>query len=108
MQEPKELINTGEPYAYQSYAHLYKSQINESQINWLKCHEFATSNFVKMICNYKNEHNDMTLHEISNKLHISYKTVQHNVKVGNANKEKNGRTDFYSCANCATTVGIKV
>lgn len=58
-------------------------KIDESQINWLKCHEFATSNFVKILCNYKNEHNDMTLHEISNKLHISYKTVQHNVKVGN-------------------------
>lgn len=48
--------------------------INPSKIDFNKCDEFATSNMIKALCDYKKYHDDMLLKEIAPLFHISYKT----------------------------------
>ena len=50
---------------------------------WLKCNEFATSNFIKEICSFKNDNPNITLHEIANKYRISYTSILRYIKTGN-------------------------
>lgn len=51
-------------------------------INWIVCDEFASSNLVKKICIYKQEHSNVLLRDIANIHHISYKTVLDYIKKG--------------------------
>lgn len=53
-----------------------------SSIDWTRCHEFATSNFSKKICEYKNLHPNMTIKEIAKVFKIAYKTALDYVKNG--------------------------
>lgn len=56
--------------------------ICSSSINWEQCHDFATSNFSKRICEYKEKHPSMTLKEIAGYYKISYNTVLSYIKEG--------------------------
>lgn len=55
-------------------------------IDWQICDQFALSNLLKFVCDYKNKHNDLTLTEIAENLSLSYGTVlryvQHGSKYG--------------------------
>lgn len=53
-----------------------------SDINWVLCDSFATSNFAKMICDYKNSHGFMTIKEIAKIFRISYKTALGYIQTG--------------------------
>lgn len=57
--------------------------VDSENINWNKCAEFATSNLVKTIGDYKFSHNDVTLHEIADIFHTNYNTVLSYIKIGN-------------------------
>lgn len=61
---------------------LYLLDKNNDDVNWIKCHDFATSNLSKLVCLYKDSHQDKTLHEIADIFKISYKTILHYVKTG--------------------------
>ena len=56
--------------------------IDYTCINWTRCHEFATSNLTKIICEYKMAHPDITLNEISKIFHISYNRVLQYIQIG--------------------------
>lgn len=56
---------------------------DSESIDYTDCDKFATSNFAKTICTFKEIHADATLHEISDIFKISYKTVLEYVKRGN-------------------------
>lgn len=51
-------------------------------IDWIACDKFATSNLVKIICVYKQEHQNVTLKDIAKIFHIGYTTVLEYVKKG--------------------------
>lgn len=53
-----------------------------SDINWEECDKFALSNLVKVVCNYKNSHKELSLEEIANDFHMSYATILKYVKCG--------------------------
>lgn len=54
---------------------LVELDVDENIIDWLLCDKFATSNFAKQVCEYKNNHPYLLHTEIANNLHISYGTV---------------------------------
>ena len=56
--------------------------VSSSDIDWQKCAEFATSNFVKTVCEYQKEHPELMQHEIADKFHIHRKTVVRYMKQG--------------------------
>lgn len=58
-------------------------EIDASAVDWVKCDMFATSNFVKQICEYRSAHEDITLHDIAKIFHMSYTTVLSYIKSGN-------------------------
>ena len=53
-----------------------------SSIDWIKCHEFATSNLIKKICLYKENNRDIPLKEIAQIFHIAYGTAIRYIKKG--------------------------
>lgn len=58
-------------------------QVSSNTVDWKKCAEFATSNFAKKICEFKNTNPKITLHQIAKIFRVSYETVLGYVKVGN-------------------------
>lgn len=48
--------------------------ITPNDIDWVECDRFATSNFCKMICDYYNEHEDMSAKEIAEVFKIGRKS----------------------------------
>lgn len=57
--------------------------VSETDIDWIKCDEFAVRNFAKLICTYKKDHPKTTLHQIADLFNISYNTVLGYIKSGN-------------------------
>lgn len=55
---------------------------NESDIDWLKCEEYALSNLVKQACEYKSNDPNLTTSEIGQLLNISGKTIKEYLKLG--------------------------
>ena len=53
-----------------------------SNIDWLKCEEFALSNLVKTACNFKRENSDITTNEISNIMGYNENTICRWLKKG--------------------------
>jgi predicted transcriptional regulator len=60
----------------------HQLDIDENVIDWIKCDEFATSNFIKLICDYKNNNLTITNLEIADIFHISYTTVSRYISKG--------------------------
>lgn len=56
--------------------------ISPENINFDECDKFASSNMVKQICNYRNEHPDMTMKEIAPLFHVCHDTIRRWVKKG--------------------------
>lgn len=56
--------------------------VKHSSVDWLKCHEFATSNFSKRVCEYKNSHSNQTIKEIAKIFKISYQSALRYIKNG--------------------------
>ena len=63
------------------------SKLNEifdlSIIDWLKCEEFALSNFVKTVCHYKKENPNSTTKTLSINFKIATTTIRRYLKIGN-------------------------
>ncbi|WP_252251327.1 hypothetical protein [Clostridium sp. VAP52] len=63
------------------------SKLNEifdlSNIDWIKCEEFALSNIIKMICNLKNNNKNITTAKIVEISGYSQPTVDKWLKIGN-------------------------
>lgn len=51
-------------------------------IDWDKCDMFATSNFARTICEFKENNPNCTLHSIAKIFKVSYKTVLSYIKIG--------------------------
>ena len=70
-----------------------------SEVNWLKCEEFALSNLVKQACEIKKNNPNMTTKEIGNIMNLQYATIWKYLKQGtklgwcdyNIEHEKNKR-----------------
>lgn len=56
----------------------------ESDINWLKCEEFALSNIVKTICDYKRNNPLLYTSDISKIFKLSTNTIRDYLKRGNS------------------------
>lgn len=56
--------------------------INPENINFDKCDKFASSNMAKQVCDYRNEHPDMTMKEIAPLFHVCHDTIRNWVKKG--------------------------
>jgi hypothetical protein len=54
----------------------------EEQINWKECDEFATSNLVKAVCEYKKANPHLTISEIAKHFKTAYGVVQNYIKKG--------------------------
>ena len=54
-----------------------------SNINWLKAEEFALSNLVKVVCEYKNNNVELSASEIAKRLNLCDSTVRQYLKKGN-------------------------
>lgn len=48
---------------------------NETDIDWLKCHEHALTNLVKEVCDYKKSHKTMTYSDIGNIYNLEKSTI---------------------------------
>lgn len=53
-----------------------------SQVNWLKCHEYALSNLVKVACDYKRDNSNFTTGDISKIMNIGIQTIRLWLKQG--------------------------
>jgi len=53
-----------------------------TNIDWLKCHEFACSNRVKEVCNYKLQNNNMSCNDIAKVTKISGSAIRNYLKKG--------------------------
>lgn len=56
--------------------------VDEKDIDWQRCDEFATSNFIKRVCNYHLQHGGSS-REIADKFNISKRTAQRYLHRGN-------------------------
>lgn len=56
--------------------------INPENINFDKCDKFASSNMAKQVCDYRNEHPNMTMKEIAPLFHVCHDTIRNWVKKG--------------------------
>lgn len=54
----------------------------EDNINWLKCHEFACSNLIKIICEYKKLNNNLSTTEIGKTFKLTSDTIRKYLKQG--------------------------
>jgi AraC-like DNA-binding protein len=55
---------------------------SDSDIDWNRCDEFATSNFIKHVCEYYESHN-LTVAEVAEYFKLSRKTIQRYLNKGN-------------------------
>ena len=60
-----------------------KNILDLNKINWYRCEEFALSNFVKKVCDYKKDNPDVTTTDISKIMGICRLTVNRYLKRGN-------------------------
>ena len=72
------------------FEHIKKNTIKElinyfdlEKINWLECDKNGCSSMIVKICKFKNEHDDMTLTEISKLFNIHIYTLIRYLKTGN-------------------------
>ena len=69
------------------YNNIIHSKLNElfdlSLIDWLKCHEYACSNLVKIVCELKKDNPDIKIIDIANILKLDRNTVRKYLKKGN-------------------------
>lgn len=56
--------------------------IKDKNIDFSKCHEFGLSNFTKIICDYKNENQDITVNQFAEIFKISNVTIRTYLKNG--------------------------
>lgn len=56
--------------------------VSEEQINWKECDEFATSNLVKTVCEYKKANPHLTISEIAKHFKTAYGVAQNYIKKG--------------------------
>lgn len=56
--------------------------INPENINFNKCDKFASSNIAKQVCDYRNEHPDMTMKEIAPLFHVCHDTIRRWIQKG--------------------------
>lgn len=65
---------------------ILNSEINKlfdlSKIDWLKCHEFACSNLIKIACEYKNKNKNITTSEIGRIMNLTKTTIRKYLKQG--------------------------
>lgn len=62
---------------------LFKAlNISEKDVDWNLCNEFATSNFIKTVCEFKATHSDLTTQDIAKKYKIDRGTVVKYLKRG--------------------------
>ena len=66
---------------------ILKSELNKmfdlSNINWLKCEEFALNNLIKQACKYKRNNPDLTTVQIGKIMNMCKITIQRYLKKGN-------------------------
>jgi len=55
---------------------------NMDNIDWLKCEEFALTNLVKKVCEYKKDKPELTVIEISSLVNLSDNTIRRYLKQG--------------------------
>ena len=65
-----------------------------SQINWIECHKYAVNSLVKLVCEYKKGHNDLTFVQTGKHFNLGRQTIRKYLKQG----EKLGWFD-YNCNN---------
>lgn len=53
-----------------------------SKIDWLKCHEFACNNLIKIACNYRNKNTNITTREIGEIMNLTKETIGKYLKQG--------------------------
>lgn len=56
---------------------------NHSCVNWDTCDEYATSNLVKLVCDYKSKHNEATANDIAEIFNVDVTTVYKYLHSGN-------------------------
>jgi len=54
-----------------------------SKVNWSKAEEFACSNLVKIVCEYKKDNPNLTCKDIGEKMRLSGNTINRYLKIGN-------------------------
>lgn len=57
-------------------------KFTENDINWKECEEFALSNIVKKVCDYKNNHTTLTCYQIGKIFKLSKGTILSYLKKG--------------------------
>lgn len=66
---------------------ILNSKLNElfdlSNIDWNKCERFSSTNLVKLVCEYKNNHYLLSSKEIGNIFNLNKTTVSKYLKIGN-------------------------
>lgn len=55
-----------------------------SNIDWLKCEEFASSNLIKVACDYKKNNSNLTTKDIGELMKLSSDTIRNYLKRGSA------------------------
>lgn len=67
-------------------SNILKSELNNifdlTKIDWLKCHEFALCNLVKIVCNYKKLNPDLSTVDIGKIMKLGASTVKKYLKSG--------------------------
>ena len=54
----------------------------EDDIDWMKCHEFALSNVVKLVCDFYSSHRNISLSDIGKHFNLHYVTIRTYLKRG--------------------------
>ena len=60
----------------------FNGLLDLTNIDWLKCHEYACSNRVKAVCDYKMQHDNLSCNDIGKIMKISSSAVRNYLKKG--------------------------
>ncbi|MDF2590480.1 MAG: hypothetical protein K0S41_4323 [Anaerocolumna sp.] len=61
---------------------LYLLHLEENDIDWIKCHEYALSNIVKTVCKYRIDNMNCNIKEVAKVFNLNYSTITRYLKRG--------------------------